>query len=129
MPVSRSASLNASKADLASKYVPLSIPWTTCLDTANIPYHPQAYEMAEMGFIPAGAYRNRNYAGPGIKKGPKITRAMEDICYDPQTSGGLLMALPAEAWEECLAALRESIPQAAVIGRVTRRSEYAVYLN
>ena len=100
-----------------------------CLDTANIPYHPQAYEMAEMGFIPAGAYRNRNYAGPGIKKGPKITRAMEDICYDPQTSGGLLMALPAEAWEECLAALRESIPQAAVIGRVTRRSEYAVYLN
>ena len=99
------------------------------LDTAKIPYHPEAYEMAEMGFIPAGAYRNREYAGPGVKTGPGVTRAMEDICYDPQTSGGLLMALPREAAEPCLAELREAIPQAAVIGSVTDRREYAVYLD
>lgn len=99
------------------------------LDMAKIPYHPEAYEMAEMGFIPAGAYRNREYAGRGVKAGPGVTRAMEDICYDPQTSGGLLMALPREAAEECLAELRETIPQAAVIGSVTERREYAVYLD
>ena len=99
------------------------------LDTAKIPCHPEAYEMAEMGFIPAGAYRNREYAGPGVKTGPGVTRAMEDICYDPQTSGGLLMALPREAAEPCLAELREAIPQAAVIGSVTGRREYAVYLD
>lgn len=99
------------------------------LDTAKIPYHSEAYEMAEMGFIPAGAYRNREYAGPGVKTGPGVTRAMEDICYDPQTSGGLLMALPREAAEPCLAELREAIPQAAVIGSVTGRREYAVYLD
>ena len=99
------------------------------LDTASIPYHPEAYELAEMGFIPAGAYRNREYAGPGVKTGPGVTRAMEDICYDPQTSGGLLMALPREAAEPCLAELREAIPQAAVIGSVTDRREYAVYLD
>ena len=99
------------------------------LDTAKIPYHPEAYELAEMGFIPAGAYRNREYAGPGAKTGPGVTRAMEDICYDPQTSGGLLMALPREAAEPCLAELREAIPQAAVIGSVTDRREYAVYLD
>lgn len=99
------------------------------LDTAKIPYHPEACEMAEMGFIPAGAYRNREYAGPGVKTGPGVTRAMEDICYDPQTSGGLLMALPQEAAEECLAELREAIPQTAVIGLVTDRREYAVYLD
>lgn len=99
------------------------------LDTAKIPYHPEACEMAEMGFIPAGAYRNREYAGPGVKTGPGVTRAMEDICYDPQTSGGLLMALPREAAEECLTELRRAIPQAAVIGSVTDRREYAVYLD
>lgn len=99
------------------------------LDTAKIPYHLEAYEMAEMGFIPAGAYRNREYAGPGVKTGSGVTRAMEDICYDPQTSGGLLMALPREAAEACLAELREAIPQAAVIGSVTDRREYAVYLD
>lgn len=99
------------------------------LDTEKIPYHPEACEMAEMGFIPAGAYRNREYAGPGVKTGPGVTRAMEDICYDPQTSGGLLMALPWEAAEECLTELRRAIPQTAVIGLVTDRGEYAVYLD
>ena len=99
------------------------------LDTARIPYHPEAYELAAMGFIPAGAYRNRDYAGAGVKKGPGVTRAMEDICYDPQTSGGLLIALPEGAAEECLSELRERIPQAAVVGRVEERGEYAVYLD
>ncbi len=99
------------------------------LNTAGIPFHPETYEMAEMGFIPAGAYRNRDYAGAGVKKGPGVTRAMEDICYDPQTSGGLLIALPEGAAEECLSELRERIPQAAVVGRVEERGEYAVYLD
>lgn len=99
------------------------------LNTADIPFHPKTYEMAEMGFIPAGAYRNRDYAGAGVKKGPGVTRAMEDICYDPQTSGGLLIALPEGASEECLSKLRERIPQAAVVGRVEERGEYAVYLD
>ena len=99
------------------------------IDAKKVPFHPEALELAEMGFIPAGAYRNREYAGAGVKTGPGVTRAMEDICYDPQTSGGLLMALPGDAAEECLSELREAIPQAAVIGSVTERGEYAVYLD
>ena len=99
------------------------------IDTKKVPFHPEALELADMGFIPTGAYRNREYAGPGVKTGPGVTRAMADICYDPQTSGGLLIALPAEAAGECLEELRESIPQAAVIGRTEERGEYAVYLD
>ena len=99
------------------------------LEAAKIPYHPEAYELAEMGFIPAGAYRNREYAGAEVKVGPAVTRALEDICYDPQTSGGLLMALPEGAAEDCLARLRETIPQAAVVGRVTERQATAIYLD
>ena len=99
------------------------------LDAAKLPYHPEAYELAEMGFIPAGAYRNREYAGAGVKTGPAVTRATEDICYDPQTSGGLLMALPEEAAADCLAQLQEAVPQATVVGRVTERQAYAVYLD
>ena len=75
---------------------------TIHLRTSDIPYHPEAYEMAQMGFIPAGAYRNRDFADPGVKTAEGIPLAMEDICYDPQTSGGLLMALPEAEAEACL---------------------------
>ena len=98
------------------------------LDASAIPCHPEAYEMAEMGFIPAGAYRNREYAGPGVKTSEGLPLALEDICYDPQTSGGLLMALPEAEAAACLAELKGAIPQAAVIGYVTERQEHAVYL-
>ncbi len=102
---------------------------TVHIQTENIPFHPEAYEMAEMGFIPAGAYRNREYAQAGVKVVGNITRAMQDICYDPQTSGGLLMAIPSEYAEECLAELQESIPQAAVVGYVTERLDASIYLE
>lgn len=102
---------------------------TVHIQTEKIPFHPEAYEMAEMGFIPAGAYRNREYAEAGVKVVGNISRAMQDICYDPQTSGGLLMAIPSECAEECLAELQASIPQAAVVGYVTEQLDAAIYLE
>lgn len=102
---------------------------TIHLKAENIPYHPEAYEMAEMGFIPAGAYRNREYAEAGVKVSGEITRAMQDICYDPQTSGGLLMAIPEIYAKECLDRLQSVCPGAAVIGYVTGREEAAIVLE
>lgn len=99
------------------------------IQTANIPFHPEAYELAEMGFIPAGAYRNREYAEAGVQVIGEISRAMQDICYDPQTSGGLLMALPEKYAKSCLTELKQAIPQAAVIGYVTEQQEAAIYLE
>ena len=85
----------------------------------QVPYHPEAYELAEMGFIPAGAYRNREYVAGGIEVKEGITRAMQDIMYDPQTSGGLLIAVDKEAADDLFTELKESIPQAAIVGYVT----------
>ena len=102
---------------------------TLHIEAGRVPYHPEALEMAEMGLIPAGAYRNREYAQPGVKLCGEIPLAVQDILYDPQTSGGLLIALPARAAEECLARLREKIPQAARIGCVTEMQESAIKLE
>ncbi len=99
------------------------------IQTDKIPFHPEAYELAEMGFIPAGTYRNREYAEAGVQVVGNISRAMQDICYDPQTSGGLLMAIPQEYAEDCLKELQEAIPQAAMIGYVTERQDAAIYLE
>ena len=95
----------------------------------RIPYHREAYEMAEMGFIPAGAYRNREYAGAGVRANEGVSRAMLDICYDPQTSGGLLIALPETDAGECLERLRDAVPGAAAIGCASEREDAAVVLE
>lgn len=99
------------------------------IQTGQVPFHPEAWELAQMGFIPAGAYRNREYTAAGVHVREGISLAMEDILYDPQTSGGLLIALPEKEGMACLRRLREAIPEAAAVGYVTEAREYAVYLE
>ncbi|MBS6396945.1 MAG: selenide, water dikinase SelD [Clostridiales bacterium] len=93
------------------------------ITTGQVPFHPEAWELAAMGFIPAGAYRNREYVQTGIRVSAGVTRTMQDILYDPQTSGGLLIALPEASADACLRELQGSIPQAALIGYVTDLAE------
>lgn len=95
----------------------------------QVPYHAEALEFAAMGLVPAGAYRNREYAQAAVCLCGDIPLALQDLFYDPQTSGGLLFALPAEAAEDCLRRLRSCIPEAAVIGRVTEADEFSLYLE
>lgn len=102
---------------------------TIHLQTDHIPFHPEALPFAEMGFIPAGAYRNRDFAQKGVKVVGQVSRAMQDLCYDPQTSGGLLMAVPKEYSQACLAQLQEQLPQAQAIGYVTEQLDAPIYLE
>lgn len=99
------------------------------IDTNSIPYHNEAYELAEMGFIPAGAYRNREYAEAGVKVIGDVSRAMQDICYDPQTSGGLLFAISKDDASVCINELKEASIDAAIIGNVISKEEYSIYLR
>ena len=82
-----------------------------------------------MGLIPAGAYRNREYAQAGVAVRGNISLAMEDILYDPQTSGGLLFALPKEEADACLSQLKQTIPNAAIIGYVTEKEDSYIILE
>ena len=95
----------------------------------KVPFHAEALELAAMGLVPAGAYRNRGYAQTGVSVRGEISRAMEDILYDPQTSGGLLFAIPAEEAEACLAELAQTVPGAAIIGYVTEKEENYIILE
>ena len=82
-----------------------------------------------MGFIPAGAYRNREYTEGAVSLRGNISRAMQDILYDPQTSGGLLFAIPAEEAESCLATMQQEIPNACIIGYVTEKEASDIVLE
>ena len=102
---------------------------TLHIQVKSVPFHPEALEFADMGLVPAGAYRNRDFAEKSVRTRGTVSRAMEDILYDPQTSGGLLMAVDARDGEALLKRLRDDIPEAAIIGYVTPREENALILE
>ena len=95
----------------------------------QIPYHKEAYELADMGLVPAGAYRNRDYAEASVELTTDISGAMQDILYDPQTSGGFLAAIPQEEAAGCLTELQKCYPQAAIVGYVTKKQDSWIYLH
>ena len=102
---------------------------TIHLETSKLPYHQEAYEMASMGFIPAGAYRNREFAQAHVNVVGDIPLPLQDICYDPQTSGGLLCALPEAEAATCLAELQKVAPCASIVGYVTEKLDAEIYLE
>ena len=102
---------------------------TICLKTAEIPYLPGAVDLAEMGIIPAGAYRNMDHVEPETEIRESAEQAHVDLCADPQTSGGLLVSLPRADAEALLAKLKEHTPVAAIVGEVREKGEKSLILE
>ena len=99
---------------------------TIRLDSSRLPVLGGARELAEMGIIPAGAYRNRDYVGKRLHVLEGVDQALSDLVADPQTSGGLLVALPQEEAEELLQRLLPVAPQSAIVGTVLEDQGYTV---
>lgn len=91
---------------------------TIRLHGAALPLLREARAMAEMGIIPAGAYRNMDYVKPQLTVLPGAVQALLDLAADPQTSGGLLAALPRGDAERLLDELRTFAPWSAIVGEV-----------
>jgi selenide,water dikinase len=72
-----------------------------------------------MGLIPSGAYNNRNFRGTFVDFGVDVATKVQDLLFDPQTSGGLLIAVAATASEKLVTALKaRGIESAAIVGEV-----------
>ena len=89
----------------------------------KVPIFEKAIEMATMGIIPAGAYRNRSYVSPDVmeflSRDPDrdaVLRARIDCLYDPQSSGGLLIAVNESELPRLTEQLGEKGCETAVIG-------------
>lgn len=61
-----------------------------------IPLVSAALKYAQAGTFPGGAFDNRLYFEPNIRFDPTISEQARMLLFDPQTSGGLLLAVPAE---------------------------------
>lgn len=93
--------------------------FTALIDSGSLPVLEGALENAAMGLIPGGLYRNRDYIGNRCFVEDSVPREMADIIYDPQTSGGLIIAIPEMEADLLLKAITDSGNRwARVIGRV-----------
>jgi selenide,water dikinase len=87
-----------------------------------VPYFPEAKEYAETGMVPGGTTRNRDFRIKMVEIDKNVSKVMVDILFDPQTSGGLLMAVPAPEAEPLLKKMhRAGIVAAALIGEVVAK--------
>lgn len=78
---------------------------------------PEAVELAKVGMIPAGMYRNRSYAECAVEMG-EVPLCKQDVLFDPQTAGGLLIAVdPADA-DDMEEELKIAVPSAQRVGTV-----------
>lgn len=97
------------------------------IETGAIEFLPRVLEFANMGLLPAGVYRNRAFAEPHVDEG-NLPLKVRDALYDPQTSGGLLIAVDAEDADAMERDLRASVPGAQRIGTVIAKSDKSIYL-
>ena len=94
-----------------------------------VPLLPEVLAYAEQGLVSGAAERNREFVEARLRIADDVPATALDLLCDPQTSGGLLLALPAPAAGDCLAELRAAgCLHAAVIGRVTEPSEGRLFV-
>jgi selenide,water dikinase len=100
------------------------------LDRQALPILPEALGFAGMGIIPEGTYRNRNHYRQWVRSGLPEMDALEMLGYDPQTSGGLLLAMARDAAMRLQDKLHQRgyLPECRVIGEVLPGEPGLIYL-
>lgn len=88
------------------------------IEAGAVPVFSEALRHADEFLLTAAGQRNRNHTGPFVRF-ENVPFAMEEVLFDPQTSGGLLVALPKEQAAALVADLRRGGAPAAVVGEVT----------
>ena len=102
--------------------------WTAHVDCHRIPYISECREYIEAFYLTAAAQRNRNHLENKVRF-EMADFVMEEILYDPQTSGGLLVSLPEEESEAALKEIQSLGLPCDVVGWITEREDAAVIVE
>jgi selenide,water dikinase len=99
------------------------------IDAASVPLLEGALEMAAAGMLTSGDKTNREYVGADIDIANSVDVNIVKLLFDPQTAGGMLIAIREDNAERLLAALRTNYPNAHIIGRVVPPGPRSIVVN
>jgi selenide, water dikinase len=99
------------------------------MDASAVPYLSGAVEAAREGFLPGGLKNNRDFIGDCVGFAASVAQEYRDLLFDPQTSGGLLMAISPESAGAALAALDRHAVSARRIGKVTTKRNPLLFVR
>jgi selenide,water dikinase len=100
------------------------------IDSGSVPFFSEAIEFSKQGLCPGGLQRNRDFYSSCTILSDQVHAHMQDILYDPQTSGGLLICLAAQKAEALLNKLHgDNIEHAHIVGEVVAEPIGKVTVN
>jgi selenide,water dikinase len=89
------------------------------IDSGNLPFFPEAIALLASGFVPGGLYRNRDFRKNMVEFGSDVPDYIADMLFDPQTSGGLLIAVSKTKASRLLEILHGTgVENASIVGEV-----------
>jgi selenide,water dikinase len=99
------------------------------IDSARVPLIKGALELATAGLQTGADKTNREYVGEDISIADGIDVNLVKLLFDPQTAGGLLLAISEDKADDLLTDLRRNYPRAEMVGRVVERSVRAIVVK
>jgi selenide,water dikinase len=99
------------------------------VDHSAIAYLPGAVEAAREGFLPGGLKNNRDFIGDCVVFADSVPQESRDLLFDPQTSGGLLIAISPESAEAAIRTLNGHGVSARRIGKVIAKTNPLLYVR
>lgn len=102
--------------------------FSAVLDQKGIPYIPECDAYVEEFYITAAGQRNRNHVGNDVEF-KDCSFSMEEILFDPQTSGGLLVSMAAKDAEKAMEEIRKLGLPCGIIGEIVEKKEKKIYVH
>lgn len=99
------------------------------IDASAVPLLEGALELASQGMLTSGDKTNREYVGADVEIAPSVDPNLIKLLFDPQTAGGMLIAIAADKAEALINNLSQHYPNVRIIGRVLPRSAGAILVN
>jgi selenide,water dikinase len=93
------------------------------IDHTRIEFLPAAVDYSRQGHLPGGLLRNREFLEGCVEFADSVIEGVRNLLFDPQTSGGLLLAVEAQASSNLVAALRERGVATQEVGEVVAKTK------